>query len=164
MAPLLEVRVRDAYIGGGGMMQVKMFSLLPMVDEHDRVELDEAALQRFLAEAVWLPTALLPREGLAWSPIDERRALATLTDGATTVSLEFQFNDSGEVSGIFSPGRYREFGGEYLPTPWKGRFSGYQERWGIRIPIDGEVEWLLPGGEYVYWKARIVDVEYEFAR
>jgi uncharacterized protein DUF6920 len=60
MAPLVDVRVRDAYVAGHGTMRGAVVSLVPVVDEHDKRELDAGALQRYLAETPWFPTALLP--------------------------------------------------------------------------------------------------------
>lgn len=37
--------------------------------------------------------------------LDERTALAVFTDGPTTVSLEFRFNEAGETAAIYTPGR-----------------------------------------------------------
>jgi hypothetical protein len=34
----------------------------------------------------------------------------------------------------------------------------------MRIPLEGEVEWQLPGGNMPYWKGKIVDVKYDFER
>ena len=42
--------------------------------------------------------------------------------------------------------RGRAEGGEVVPTPWQGRFWNYEERDGMRMPLDGEVAWLLPEG------------------
>ena len=164
MAPLMKVRVRDAYIGGQGSMQAKIFALVSVVNERGRAELNAGALQRYLAEAVWFPTALLPSEGVKWSAIDDSRALATLTDSGTTVSLEFHFNDFGEITGVFTPGRYREVNGKYKLTPWAGYFRNYEERDGMRIPVEGNVEWRLPSENLPYWKGRIIEVKYDFAR
>ncbi len=164
MAPLIDVRVRDAYVDGRGMMRGKILSLVPVVDESGKAELNEAALQRYLAEAVWFPTALLPGQGVQWSAIDDRRALATLTDGNTTVSLEFRFSETGEIEGVYSPGRYREVNGAYELTPWAGRYRDYGERNGMRVPLSGEVEWRLPGGNLPYWRGRVVGIDYQFTR
>ncbi len=164
MAPLMNVRVRDAYVAGQGLMQAQILSLVSMVDDRGKAELNAGALQRYLAEAVWFPTALLPGEGVRWSPIDESCALATLTDSGTTVSLEFRFNDSGEVTGVFTPGRFRAVDGKYELTPWAGQFANYQERAGMRIPLDASVEWHLATGIFNWWRGRIVEVEYDFAR
>jgi hypothetical protein len=164
MAPLMKVRVRDAYVAGQGSMQGKILSLVPVVDERGKVELNAGALQRYLAEAVWFPTALLPSAGVKWRALDNSRALATLTDSGTTVSLEFHFNAIGEITEVSTPGHYREVNGKYELTPWAGHFRRYEERGGMRIPVEGEVEWQLPGGNFPYWKGRIVEVEYDFAR
>ena len=72
-----------------------------------------------MAEAVWYPTALLPSKHLSWSTIDDTKALATLTVGAVAVSLEFRFNTTGEVVGIYSPGRWGSFDRGYDRKPWE---------------------------------------------
>ncbi len=128
MVPLMKVRIRDAYVPGRGSTQGKIFALASVVDEHDKPELNAGALQGYLAEAVWFPTALLPDEGVKWSAIDNSRALITLTDSRTTISLEFHFNDVGEITGVFTPGRYREVNRKYELTPWAGHLQRYEER------------------------------------
>jgi hypothetical protein len=37
-------------------------------------------------------------------------------------------------------------------------------RSGVRIPIEAEVEWVLPGGPYPYWRGEMTSIDYEFAR
>ncbi len=165
MNPLLNVRVRDAYVAGQGSMQGKLLALMPMVNEQGGAELKAGALQRYLAEAVWLPTALLPSDHLQWSALDEQRALATLTDSGLSVLLEFSFNDSGEILSFYTPGRYyREDDGRNVLQPWAGYHCAYEEHSGMRIPIEGGVEWQLPNGRLPYCKLKIVGIEYEFAR
>ena len=165
MNPFLTVRVRDGYRNGRGSMTAKIFGTFTMVDADGGDEkLAQGALLRFLAESVWQPTALLPSEYLSWSPIDENRALATLMDANVTVSLEFIFNEKGEVTGIFSPERFKEVGGEYKKFSWAGRFWNYEKRGGMMIPVEGEVEWQMPEGKQPYWRGRITEAEYEFAK
>ncbi len=164
MNPLLNVRVRDAFTDGKGAMNAKIFALFSVVNAHDDVKLDAGALQRYLAESVWLPTALLPSENLRWTAIDENRASATLTDGKTTVSLEFRFNDAGELTEAFTPARFYGTNGEYKTFPWLCRFSNYEERGGMMIPIEGKAEWQLPEGAAPYFKGQITEAEYDFAQ
>ncbi len=163
-APLMEVRVRDAYLAGKGAMEARTFAVLPVMDQRDKTELDQGALQRYLAEAVWFPTALLPEAGVVWSAIDNSRARATLVDWGVKVTLDFTFNEKGEITRIYSPSRYREAGGKYELTPWVVRVWNYEERGGMRIPLEGEVAWQLPGGLQPYWKGRIVDAQYDFVK
>lgn len=164
MAPLTDVRVRDSYTAGQGTMRAKVLALVPVVDESGKIELAQGALQRYLGETVWFPTALLPGEGVEWSEIDADRSLATLSDSGVTVSLEFRFNEQGEVASVFSPDRQAEMGGRYVPTPWAVRTFGYREFSGVRIPAEAEAEWQFPEGNFPYWKARITEAEYEFAK
>lgn len=163
MNPLMSVRVRDGYSGGKGLMLAKIYGLFTVADADTNDEhLASGALMRFLAESAWLPTALLPNENLQWSSIDDNRALATLTDSGVTVSLEFEFNEKGEITGIFSSERFREYKGEYKPFPWSGRFWDYQERSGMQIPFQDEVEWKMPEGRAPYWRGQIIEAEYSF--
>lgn len=74
---------------------------------------------------------------------DENRALATLTESGTTVSLEFRFSTNGEVIEVHSSSRFREIDGEFVPTPWLGKFWNYQEQNGMLVAMNGEVEWQL---------------------
>lgn len=164
MAPLMTVRVRDAYVGGVGSMQAKIASVITKLDENGRAELSRGALQRYLAEAAWFPTALLPREALAWTAVDDSTALATLTDSGVTVSLQFRFDPAGDVVGAYAPDRYRAVNGSYEATPWAGRFRNHAVRNGVRIPLEGEVEWILPAGTLPYWRGRIVAIEYDLLR
>ena len=66
MAPLMTVWVRDAYVGGEASMKARFLSIVTVLDEHGKAELNAGALQRYLAEAVWFPTALLPSQGIEW--------------------------------------------------------------------------------------------------
>ena len=90
--------------------RVDLWSAIKLGADADRPELNQGALQRYLAEAVWYPTALFPSEHLSWTPIDERKALATLTSHGTSVSLEFHFNREGEVAAIYAPQRWMKSG------------------------------------------------------
>jgi hypothetical protein len=161
IAPLLHLRVRDALLEGRGGGRVDLLSAIKLGADADRPELNAGALHRFLAEAVWYPTALLPSERLAWTPIDERKALATLTSHGTTVSLEFHFNREGEVAAVYTPQRWARVGSKFVQMPWEGHFFGYWESSGILIPAAGEVGWYVDGKWQAVWKGRVTYASYE---
>lgn len=83
------------------------------------------------------------------------RALATLTDHGVTVSLEFRFADTGEVTGIYTPARWGKFGGAYEQRPWEGHFRSYEQRSGIFVPTEGDVGWYADGEWHPVWKGTI---------
>lgn len=165
----LPARVHDAYVGGRGRLIASVAGLIPVAElgadgtaEEIQRALDEGELLRFLAEAVWFPTALLPRDGLEWRGVDERAAIAVLADGDTQVELRFDFGEDGFVSSVRAEGRGRYVDGQMVPTLWEGRFWNVQERAGMRVPIDGEVAWILPEGARPYWRGTIEQIEFEF--
>ena len=160
MAPGLSVRVRDGFVGGSGTMSASVMGLLNVVFVEDTPGINAGALHRYLAEAVWCPTSLLPSQGVSWEAVDETTARATLSVMGTTVSLDFRFGEGGFVESIFTPERARDVDGESVLTPWQGRFGDYAEWDGMRIPVAGEVEWLLPQGPMVYWRGRITEVAF----
>lgn len=163
LAPLVGVRVRDGYVRGVGSMRAAILGVVPVLSDPGSPEVTAGALQRHLAEAAWFPTALLPRQGVAWRALDDRTAEATLTDGGTTASLQFRFDPEGAITEVFAPARFREVEGRYEATPWAGRFGRYEVHGGIRIPTEAEVEWRLPAGPYPYFRGRVVGVEYRIA-
>ncbi|MCF7821656.1 MAG: hypothetical protein K9M17_04360 [Mariprofundaceae bacterium] len=158
-----HIRVLDSYTAGVGTGRVSLLSAFAVASESDLPELNSGALHRYLAEAVWYPTALLPQSGVRWTPIDDGAALATLTDRGTTVSLEFRFNSAGEVTGVYSPGRFGNFDGEYRQAAWEGYMRNYEVQSGMRVPAYGEVGWYDAGTWQAVWKGDLVDVQYEFA-
>ena len=158
-----HVGVQDSYVAGAGSGRVSLLSALAVAAESGQPELNAGALHRYLAEAVWYPTALLPQFGVLWTPIDDHAALATLSDHGITVTLEFRFKPTGEVSGIYSPGRYGRFAGHYRQVPWEGHFADDFEQSGLRVPRRGEVGWYdEQGALQLVWKGELRDVRYEF--
>lgn len=164
MMPGLAARVHDAYIAGEGLLHASLFGLFSLAEVQGATAMAEGELMRFLAEATWYPTVLLPSQGVRWQAVDDRAALATLTDGGLSVTLQFAFNESGLIETVQAEARGRMMNGDVIPTPWKGRFWNYGERDGMRIPLDGEVAWLLPTGAKPYWRGRISEIAYEFAQ
>jgi hypothetical protein len=165
MAPLLNVWVRDGYVGGRASMLGSLLAVIRVVEGADGPELQAGALQRYLAESVWFPTALLPSERLSWSPMDESHARATLSDGESSVALEFEFGPSGEVVSAYTPGRQRAApggAGTSVTLPWGGRYRRYQEQGGMRVPVESEVYWMVDGREQPYYRGRSVGIEYDF--
>lgn len=88
MAPGLSTRVRDGFVEGRGFVRASLLGIFSLVAVEGTAEIAEGALQRYLAEAAWLPTALLPSQGVVWAPLDRSSARATVAAGGTTVSID----------------------------------------------------------------------------
>jgi hypothetical protein len=164
MMPGLPVRVHDAYVAGEGVLHASLLGLFTVVDMRGRDEVAEGELMRFFAETAWYPTALLPSQGVRWEAVDGRSARATLTEGDVSVTMLFTFDERGLIETVRAEARGRAVDGKVIPTPWQGHFWNYQWRGGMRVPLDGEVAWMLPEGEKPYWRGHITETSYEFAR
>jgi hypothetical protein len=162
IGPGLNVFVHDAYVGGEGLLHAELLGLITLADIRDVPEVAQGELLRYLAEATWYPTALLPSQGVRWEAVDENTAIATLKDGATKVSLEFHFDAEGLITSGRAAARPRTVNGTLVSTPWQGRFWSYEVRNGIRIPLEGEVAWQLLDGLYPYWRGHVTNIAYEF--
>ena len=162
MAPGMAARVRDAYVAGRGILVGKLFGLVTVVDQQNTPEMAQGELLRFFAESAWYPTALLPSQGIVWEAVDGTHAAAVLTDGDTTVRLEFEFDEQGLIHSIYAEARYRDVDGAQVATPWQGYFWDYARRDGMLVPLEGEVGWLIDGEYRPYWRGRIEQIDYEY--
>jgi hypothetical protein len=162
--PGVAVLVHDAYIAGEGYLHPAIGGVLSLANLRGAGELARGELMRFLAEAAWYPTALLPRQGVHWEAVDAHSARATLSDGAISVALTFRFDEAGLIDTVHSDARGRLDGNRVEHLPWEGRFWNYAVRDGMQVPLQGEVAWLAPEGRKPYWRGTIETISYEFAR
>lgn len=155
--PFVPVRVLDAYDRGSGVLRARLLSTVTVADVGPDPETNEGELVRYLAEAVWFPTALLPTEGVEWEPIDDGSARATIEDGGNAATVTFHFDGDDLVERVTAE-RYRQEADER--ASWTGYFWNYEERGGMSVPTEAEVEWDLPDGDRPYWRARIERIEH----
>jgi hypothetical protein len=139
------------------------FGLFTLVDLRGEGEVAQGELMRFFAEAAWYPTALLPSQGVRWEAVDEHSARATLVDGDLSLTMVFSFAPDGTMHSARAEARGRTVAGRIVMTPWEGRWSDFQVRDGMRVPMTGEVAWLTPQGRKPYWRGTIGRLDYEFA-
>ena len=160
MALGVSAFVHDAYVLAEGSLHVSLLGLFTVADVRDTPQAAQGELLRFFAEMPWYPTALLPSQGVCWEAIDNTSAHATVSDGATTVSLMFRFNAEGTIETMRAEARYRD---KLTAMPWSGRFWDYSTRNGMLIPLQGEVGWEFPDGVRLYYKGKVTEINYEFA-
>ncbi len=162
--PGLSVHVHDAYVAGEGILHPSIAGLLSLLDLRGGGDIAQGELMRFVAEAAWYPTALLPSQGVRWQAVDDQSARATVSDGALTLTLTFHFAaDTGLIERVRAESRGRMVQGHTVPTPWEGRWSDYAERDAMRVPLTGEVAWLTAQGRRPYWRGTITALAFETA-
>ncbi|MDK2910056.1 MAG: hypothetical protein PWR20_1623 [Bacteroidales bacterium] len=157
MKSWLHFSGRDKFEKGKGQMLIKVNSLIPVVNEKGN-KLDEGTLQRYLGEIVWFPSlALSPY--IAWEPLDENSAKATMTYNGTSGSGVFYFNSDGDFL-KFSALRYKENTPEARRYEWVIQAEEYMWFEGIRVPSRLTATWKLEAGDWNWLKLQIVDIHY----
>lgn len=156
--PGLKAHVVDYYVHAEGGLEARLAGVLTLVNSRGTPMINSSELMRVLAEAPWYPI-VFTSEQFSWQPEDAHSATVTVRDGDNEVSLTYHFNEAYEIEAI-SGLRYRETPEGAVLTPWRGRFWNYAERAGVRLPLDGEVAWLLPEGEQTYWRGHIEQIRY----
>jgi len=162
LLPGVSVRVHDAYVAGEGVLHAAVLGLFPLVNLQGKGEIAKGELMRFLAEAAWYPTALLPGQGVRWTAVDEHAARAAINDGEVSAELLFRFNAEDLIQAVETEARGRMVNRQMVPSPWAGRFWNYERRAGMLVPLQGEVAWLFPDGPRPYWRGRMTEIEYRF--
>ena len=169
MSPGLTVRVHDAYVAGEGILHPAVLGLFSLTDlrgvSPEPGGVAHGELMRYVAEAAWYPTALLPSQGARWTAVDEYSAQVELADGAVVISLRLHFEPgSGLIDSVRAEARGRTVGQGVVMTPWEGRWWNYAEHGGMKVPMSGEVAWLTPDGRRTYWRGTVTALAYEVMR
>lgn len=163
MGPGVTVRVVDSYIAGRGLLRAKVLGLLTMAEQQGDGEIARGEFMRWFAEVPWYPTALLPSQGVRWSPVDEHSANASFADGPVSLTLLFRFNGAGLIDSFRAESRGGMVGDTLVMAPWEGAWSEYRLVHGMQVPFKGEVAWLRPEGRKPYFIGTITALAFEFA-
>lgn len=154
MMNIVPVGVLDAYVDGEGVLNARLFNAISVASSTGPTT-DKGELMRYLAEIPWTPDAILNNADLVWEQIDATTVSVTAMSSDGPVTLEFTFDDAGDIVSAYTKSRPMGVGKAYENHPWGGRFSNYQQIGPRRIPKFGEVEWLLPDGPYIYFRGTI---------
>lgn len=157
MNPLVHVVGRDKFENGQGEMTIKLFSLMSLTDAKNNEKVNQATLQRYLAEIVWFPSSALSPY-IIWEEINPTTAKATMEFNGTTGSGVFHFNENGSFL-KFVAMRYKDYK-DIKPTEWTVKATKTEERNGINIPVELHADWKLDTGNWTWLKLKITDIRY----
>jgi len=157
MNSILSVVGRDKFNDSEGEMTIKLLSLIPVANAKNDEKVNQATLQRYLAEIVWFPSASLSQY-IKWETIDDYSARATMEYKGTKGSGEFHFNENGGFE-KFVAMRFKD-ANDIQPTEWTVTASKIEERNGIKIPTECEASWYLNSKQWTWLKLKIKHIEY----
>ncbi|WP_428504644.1 DUF6920 family protein [Roseateles sp.] len=162
--PGVRVHVEDSYIAGHGSLIAKVFGWFTVARAKGTGEIARGEFMRYVAEAPWYPTALLPSQGVRWEAVDDASAKASIVDGSISLTLLFRFDTAGLITSVHAESRGASVGkdGRMLMLPWDCRLSDYHLQHGMQIPMRGEAAWVRAEGRKVYFVGQLQKLGYEF--
>ena len=132
----------DRYAGGLGAMNWRMLGVVPVMRAHG-TDVSRSAAGRVAAEAVWVPTALLPRFGVRWDASDAYHITASYRLDDTDIDLRFELGDEALVrSVVFDRWGDPEGSGTWRHHPFGFEVTGWATFGGVTIPSAGRAGWF----------------------
>lgn len=156
MFPLVHVSGRDRYFQGTGDIEMRIDAIVPVAHKTGG-NLNGGALLRYLNETMWFPAALvLPN--VAWEPIDDTSAHATLTDAGQSVSAVFEFDAHDRLVNMTA---HRWNDSEQAILPWSTPITAWETFNGIELATSGTGIWNTGPDAYEYIRLHVTGVEYD---
>ncbi|WP_304038736.1 DUF6544 family protein [Fibrobacter succinogenes] len=148
----------DYYMNGKGGMKGVLAKLVTLFDQTGPT-MDKACLITYLAEAFFLPEALL-KDFITFKQVDDHTIEATITNKGVTATGIFHFNDAYEMTSFTTNDR-----GQISPdgtieyTPWEAQCENYKTYSdGIKRPTVFRAVWKNKDSDFVYFDGEISKV------
>jgi hypothetical protein len=150
----------DRYAAGSGGMDWKLAGLVRLVHA-EGPDVSRSSAERAAGEAIWLPTALLPRFGVAWTADRERTITARFEVDSRSVQVEYRLDEHGRIQSLV----FDRWGdplnkGEFGLHPFGGEVIQHRTFHGVTIPSAGSVGWFYGTdrwNEGEFFRYRITD-------
>ena len=108
-----------------------------------------------------LAPASLIDANISWESVDSLTVRARFTNAGNTITALLYFNPAGELTDFSSEDRYlSEDGKTYLNYRWSTPVKEYRDFRGYRLASYGEAIWHTPGGNFVYARFDLRELEY----
>ena len=152
----------DYYRDGKGGMKGVIAKAVTLFDQTGE-EMDKACLATYLAECMFMPSALLS-DDVTLEELGDRRVRATVTYGGQTVSGIFSFNEQYEMTSFVTDDRAATgTDGTVEHIPWTACCADYAASPdGILLPTVFRAVWNYPDGDFVYFDGAISSVTYRY--
>ncbi|TWT13292.1 DUF6544 family protein [Planomicrobium sp. CPCC 101079] len=158
MSPFIRVIGRDSFKEGKAQMLIKLAALVPITQVEDDAKTNESALQRFLMEMAWYPTAaLLPY--VTWKALDDTTAEAAMSYNGVKGSAVFHVDEQGELVKVVAS-RFKDNGAEAQRFPCVAEIKRHMKVDGVTVPEEIEITWLLEEGPFTWYKFKVHAMEF----
>lgn len=148
------------YINGEGTMNIKAFSLIPLVNASGS-EMNTSETVTFFNDMCILAPQTLINPSILWTETGKQNVRGEFEVNGINISAELEFNNDGYLTNFTSYNRYC-----YMPDGsfQKFRFStpvkNFRDYNGFLLPSYGEAIWGYPEGDFCYATFDLEEVIY----
>jgi hypothetical protein len=143
----------DRYLDRAGGQDWKLAGLVTVMHA-DGPDVSRAAAGRAGAEAIWVPTSLLPRFGVRWTTGGPDQVTAHYHLDEVPIQAHYRLDPDGRMrSFVFDRWGDPDESGTWAWHPFGGEITGWRTFEGVTIPSSGRVGWFFgtdrwPDGEF----------------
>lgn len=155
----------DYYSKGKGKMRFSIWGLLPVVNAQNN-NINRSGIGRLGGEYIWLPSALLPQNQVAWQAINNHTIQADFTVDNEPISLTLTIDSEGKLL-KFSLPRWgdRTEQGDWQYIPFGGEVQAEKTFGGYTIPATINAGWWFGTENYVeFFRATIEQAQFSRSR
>ncbi|NJO57607.1 MAG: hypothetical protein HC836_04235 [Richelia sp. RM2_1_2] len=144
-----------------GRMRFSIWGIIPVVNAQNQ-DITRSAIGRFVGESFWLPSALLPQNGVIWQAIDANTIEANMKVDGESVILTFVIDSNGKLLTMSLPrwGDKTE-DGSHTYIPFGGEVLEEITFQGFTIPSQINAGWWFGTDKYFnFFRATIEQAEF----
>lgn len=147
------------YIGSEATFQVRVFGLIPMVNESGPL-LTRSETVTLFNDMCLLAAGSLIGAPVTWTQVDDSTLRARYTNAGHTIEAVPSFDASGDIENFVSYDRGKEVNGQQIVTLWDTPVSAYATFDGVRIVGQAEARYEENGAQSAYGRFTITGAEF----
>ncbi|WP_199317551.1 DUF6920 family protein [Richelia sinica] len=158
---LFHLKGADYYYNGAGKVEFKIWGLIPFVKAIN-TDTTRSSIARCGGELFWLPSALLPQQGVSWQAINDDTIQASFQIDGEPVNLTLLIDENGKVLQAKLP----RWGNQTTDKTWSylpfgGKLSAETTFDGLTIPSEIAAGWYVETDSYYeFFQATIKQAEF----
>jgi hypothetical protein len=158
---LLRMSGADYYLDEASAMIFRIWGIIPVV-RATGPDIARSAAGRMAGESFWIPSALLPGQGVKWEAVDESSARVTFEVGSEAVGITISVDRDGTCRSV----SFRRWGdrtedGSFAYIPFGGDLSEERTFGGYTIPTTISGGWWYGNERYFeFFRARVENADF----
>jgi hypothetical protein len=147
--------------GADATMQIKVASLLQVVDARGPQMNQAETVTLFNDMCLLAPATLIDKERVQWEASGPLEARARFTNHGITIGAQLFFNEAHQLVDFISTDRFFSRDGKsFASYPWSTPARDYRDIDGRRLIGFADAVWNTPEGKWSYGRFKVVEIEY----